>query len=90
MWEDVGVIHSRMGLERDESELSAVLDEAGRLWEAAACGSGSGGHSGGGGREAAALRDAARAIVIGLQMGASCKQWGNGNVCFLVQYDMGN
>ena len=58
MWEDVGVIRSRTGLERAVSELSAMLYEADRLWVEAAC-SDSG--SGGGGREAAALRDAARA-----------------------------
>jgi L-aspartate oxidase len=58
MWEDVGVIRSRAGLERAVSELSAMLDVAEGLWEEAARGCSGGG---GGGREAAALRDAARA-----------------------------
>ncbi len=61
MWEDLGVIQSRMGLERAVLELSAMLNKTKRLWEEAACGFGSRGHSGGGGREAAALRDAVRA-----------------------------
>jgi aspartate oxidase len=47
MWEDVGVIRSRVGLERAVSELSAVIDEAEGLWEEAARGSDGGG---GGGR----------------------------------------
>ncbi|KAL3798748.1 hypothetical protein ACHAW5_008756 [Stephanodiscus triporus] len=50
MWEDVGVVRSVSGLERASSELSAILDEADRLWD-----------GGGGTREVAALRDAARA-----------------------------
>jgi aspartate oxidase len=49
MWEEVGVIRSCMGIKRAVLELSAMLDEAGRLWKEAACGSDGGGHSGGGG-----------------------------------------
>ncbi len=82
MWENVGVIRSRMSLKRAVSELSTMLDKAGRLWEEVACGSGGGGHSvmGGGRQWHCAMRLAPAwpwQIVIGLQMGASCKRWGN-------------
>jgi hypothetical protein len=70
------VIQSRMGLERAVLELSAMLDEARRLWEEAACGSGGGGHSGGGGREAGALCDAARTRLAV----ADCHRPSNGGV----------
>jgi succinate dehydrogenase/fumarate reductase flavoprotein subunit len=79
MWVDVRVIRSCMGLKQAVSELSAMLDKAGRFWEEVACGSGSGGHSGrGGGRQQRCATRRALAwpwqIVIGLQMGAACKR----------------
>jgi hypothetical protein len=63
MWEEVGVIRSRMGLEQAVSELSAMLNKAGRLCKEATCSSGSRGHSGGRGGEAAALRNVVRASL---------------------------
>ncbi|KAL3816946.1 hypothetical protein ACHAXA_001774 [Cyclostephanos tholiformis] len=50
MWDDVGVARTSRGLERAVSELSAMRDEADRLWDMA---------GGRGGREVVALRDAA-------------------------------
>jgi len=49
MWNDVGVVRTPVGLDRAVSELTAMCNEAERLWD-----------TGEGGREAAALRDASR------------------------------
>ena len=49
MWNDVGVVRTPAGLDRAVSELTAMCNEAERLWD-----------TGEGGREAAALRDASR------------------------------
>jgi L-aspartate oxidase len=49
MWDDVGVARTSRGLECAVSELSAMRDEANRLWDMA---------GGRGGREVIALRDA--------------------------------
>ena len=49
MWNYVGVVRTSAGLEHAVSELTAMCDEAERLWD-----------TGEGGREAVALRDASR------------------------------